>query len=164
MNAFFKSARHRMRLDVLGLGLDPRIKPVFTAYVRQRYKTGYWTLPPIPERESRFERLESEPTYGDRVSFAIDLFEGGRESMGRAKREILRENLFKVKPLGRKRYNLTPPLYSFEGVNWPYRAGERRAVEPPKWCYSRRFEPVEFDSSLLPKIVASEEGTFLVLP
>jgi hypothetical protein len=127
------------------LGLDLKVKEVFTSWVKGR-RTMYRTLPPARVYDSRFERLPDEPSYGDRFAFHCDLFEGGREVRKNSASSNLRwENLFRVrftpKPVrhctsGRIfGSNLTPPRYR-DGIPSQPRSARM-------WCYSTRFDPVE---------------------
>jgi phosphoribosylcarboxyaminoimidazole (NCAIR) mutase len=98
VDAFIKSGyciKSSRSFDPRDLGLWSLSRDWLNSLRTARYR-GRWTFPTLVPLPSRFERLEVEPSYADRIAFWNDLFSNGRE--GGSRDEVVWQNLRFCKP------------------------------------------------------------------
>jgi hypothetical protein len=132
------------------LGLDLRIPSVYQAENRIKGARFYCNLNDAEKAESRFDRVPSLPTSGDRWAFHKDLFEGGREG-GRepVERTVSRvvpyrvpSNLPKVTCTGRV-FGFTLTRQTFSQFHTLRALKEKKKEREETFCYSRLYESPE---------------------
>lgn len=130
------------------LGLDLKIRSVYQAEERMKSARYWCDLIGLPDRETRFDRVTSIPTYGDRWAFHKDLFEGGREKGDEVERKVVRVRSFsppvhKTTYTGGREFGFTLTRQTYSQFHTLRSLKERKKEREETYCYSRLYESPE---------------------
>nr|UJQ92810.1 MAG: putative RNA-dependent RNA polymerase [Xinjiang botourmia-like virus 19] len=153
LDAFCKIYTHDKKKVLLSsCGVLGKGEAFFQLEKRMMKKGSYWKREEVKTQESRFDLLDIEPTYGDRVGFWHDLFNAGREG-GEGSTRVQFVKVPPVRDCRRPIYRFRngvlsiDPLRSFKGnctYSW-LKPGYEWPVRPSRgklYSYSRLYEYV----------------------